>query len=335
MLLKPVRASFLIGLVAAVAAAPAHASHHGSGCCEAPCATPCAAPCAPAMQTVQCTEWVRENYTTTRTAYRVVCKQEAYTCYRCENVMEQRTRTCTYYERVPVVRTVTRKVCEMVPAVEERTCMKPHWSYVTETKMVCKRVDRGHWECREVYCFRKDMMNRLHKLCHRHKDCCCECNSCCEECPAPTRTKKVWCSCWVTEQCPTTCCRKVCTMVPEKVCVRVCRPVYKTVTCQETVCTCVAKHRVVTENVCVRRMVPVQATRTVRVCVPFQETVTCCRMVPRVVTRQVPCAVANACCANVCCEEHAPRCHRRLFGGLWGHHHNECDGCGEGCGGCH
>jgi hypothetical protein len=327
MLLKPVRASFLIGLVAAVAAAPAHASHHGRDCCETPCAAPCAAPGAPAaVQTITCTEWVPETYKTTRTCYRYECRQQTYTCYRCEYTRETRTRTCTYYERVPEVRTVTRTVCEMVPAVEERTCLRPHWSYVTETKMVCKRVDRGHWECREVYSFTKDLRNRLHRLCHRH-DCC----DCCECCERPVRLKKVWCPCWVTEQHPVTCCRKVCTMVPEKVCVRVCRPVYKKVTCQETVCRCVAKQRVETYTVCVPHMVPVQAVRTVRVCVPYTETVTCCRMVPRTVTRQVPSAVAQCCCANVCCcEGHAPRCHRRLFAG-WRHHRHDCDGCGDCC----
>jgi hypothetical protein len=333
MLLKPVRATFLIGLVAAAAVAPARASHHGDGCCGTPCAAPCEAACAPATQTVTCTEWVRENYTTTRTAYRYECKQEAYTTYRCEYSQETRTRTCTTYERVPECQTRTRTVCTMVPAVEERTCMRPHYSYVTETKMVCKTVHSGHWECREVYCFGRDLQNRLRRFGHRH-DCCDCCQPC--ACERPTRTKKVWVRTCETVQCPVTSCRKVCTMVAEKVTVNVCRPVYRQETYQVTCYRCVPKQHVETYTVCVPHQVAVPATRTVRVCVPYQETVTCCRMVPRTVTRQVPCAVAQACGCNVCGEEHGHRCHRRFFGaGLFGGHRHGCDeGCGDGCG-CH
>ena len=325
MLLKPVRASFLIGLVAAAAVAPARASNHGDG----DCGPSAAAPAAPATQTVTCTEWVPENYTTTRTAYRWECKQEAYTCYRCEYTNETRTRTCTYYERVPEVQTRTRCVCTMVPTVEQRTCLRPQYSYVNETKMVCKTVDRGHYECREVYDGWADFRNRLGKLCHRRNDCC----EPCEPCAPPTRLKKVWVPCKETVQCPVTCCRKVCTMVPETRQVTVCRPVYRQESYQVTCYRCVPKQRVETYTVCVPHQVPFQSTRTVRVCVPYQETVTCCRMVPRTVTRQVPAPVAQACCANVCCEEHGNHCERRFFGGLFkrGHHGH---GDGEGCG-CH
>jgi hypothetical protein len=315
MLLKPVRASFLIGLVAAAAVVPARASHPGSDASAAPAA----ASSAPATQTVQCIEYVPEKYTTTRTCYRYECRKEAYTCYRCEYVRETRTRTCTYYERVPEVRTVTRKVCTLVPVVEERTCLRPHWSYVTETKMVCRRVDRGHWECREVYSFTKDLRNRLHRLFH-HNDCCCA--ECCQ--PCPTRVRKVWVPCYVTEQCPVQVCRKVCTLVPEKVKVTVCKPVYKEETCQVTCYRCVPRQRVETYTVCVPRLVPVQAYRTVRVCVPYEEKVTCCRLVPRVVTRQVPAAVAQCCSAPVCCEQQAYRCHRRHFRGFRHAHHDCC-----------
>jgi hypothetical protein len=286
------------------------------------------------MRTVTCTEWVPEHYNTTRTCYRYECRQEAYTCYRCEYSQETRTRTCTTFERVPECQTRTRTVCTMVPAVEERTCMRPHYSYVTETKMVCKTVRHGHWECREVYCFSRDLQHRLGRLCHRH-DCCDCCQPCCER---PTRTKRVWVTCCETVQCPVTCCRKVCTMVPEKTCVHVCRPTYHTETYQVTCYRCVPHQHVETYTVCVPHMVPVPATRTVRVCVPYQETVTCCRMVPHTVTRQVPCAVAQACCANVCCEEHGCHCQRRFFGGLFRGHHGCEEGCGEGCGGgcgCH
>jgi hypothetical protein len=317
MLLKPFRARFLIGLVAAAAVAPARADHNGGGCCEAPC--------APAMRTVTCTEWVPQQYTTTRTAYRSECRQEAYTAFRCEYSTETRTRTCTYYERVPECQTRTRTVCTMVPTVEERTCMRPHYSYVNETRMVCRTVDRGHYECREVPCHWQGLRNRFRR--HGHGDCC----DCCDPCPPPTRTVKVWVPCKVTVQCPVTSCRRVCTMVPEKTCVTVCRPVYRQETYQVTCYRCVPRQRVETYTVCVPHRVAFQATRTVRVCVPYQETVTCCRMVARTVTRQVPCPVAE-CCYSPCCEGHGTRCHRRFFGGHRQHH--ECGGCESGCG-CH
>jgi hypothetical protein len=318
MLLKPVRASFLIGLVAAAAVTPARADHGGpnGGCCAE------AAPCAPAVRTITCTEWVRENYTTTRTAYRYECRQEAYTAYRCEYSQETRTRTVCHYERVPEVQTRTRCVCTMVPHVEQRTCMRPSYSYVTETHMVCKTVDRGHWECREVYSPCKAMCQRFGRRRHHGGGCG---DDCCEPCPPPpTRTRKVWCPCMVTVQCPVTRCRRVCTMVPETRCVTVCRPVYRTETYTVTCYRCVPRQHVETYTVCVPHTVPYQATRTVRVCVPYQETVTCCRMVPRTVTRQVPCAVAE-CCYSPCGEEHGARCRRRFFGGHRSHGGGCCD----------
>jgi len=268
---------------------------------------------------------VRENYTTTRTAYRTECRQEAYTAYRCELVPETKTRVVTCYHRVPETRTEVRTVCEYVSAMEERTCMKPCWSTVTETVMTCKKVDRGHYECREVYSHRKAMQNRLHSLCHR--------NDCCEPClPPPCKTVKTWCPCWVTEQCPVTRCKKVCTMVPEKVCVKVCRPVTRQVTCQVCSYRCVAEQKTETYTCCVSRQVAVPCTRTVRVCVPYQETVTCCRMVPRTVCRTVPCPVADCCSAACCCEQ--AKCHRRFsFAGLR-HHHESCDSCGSSCSSC-
>jgi hypothetical protein len=65
------------------------------------------------------------------------------------------------------------------------------------------------------------------------------------------------------------------------------------------------------------RKVACKATRTVRVCVPYEVEVECCRMVSRCVTRQVPE------CASDCCER------SRLFGGR---HNRGCDrGCDRGC----
>src|SRR5262249_21089775 len=158
---KPVRLAFLVGLVAAAAAATARADHDGAPC----------PPSAPAMQTVTCTEWVPQNYTTTRTCYRYECKQETYTAYRCEYTTECRTRVVTRCKWVPTVEPRCRTVCTMVPAVEHRVVCKPHWHYVTETCMRTRCVDRGHYECREVYCFCQDMKNRMHRMGHRH-DCC-------------------------------------------------------------------------------------------------------------------------------------------------------------------
>jgi len=323
MLLKPVRAAFLVGLVAAAASTPVRANVW-SGCCN-----PCPAPCA----TVQVTECVPEYYKTTRTCYRWECRPEKYTAYRCEYRQEQRTRTCTYYERVCETKPVVRTVCTMVPTTEWKTCMRAHYSHVTETKMVCKTVTRGHWECREVYSFAKDLRNRFRGLCGRHNDCC---DPCCQPCcEAPTRTRKVWVTCRETIQCPVTCCRKVCTMVPEKVQVTVCRPVYRQETCHVTCYRCVPKTRVETYTVCVPHRVAYQAVRNVRVCVPYTQEVTCCRMVSRVVTRSVPAPVAQACCANACCET-STCCQRRFFGGLRNRCRSSCDsGCGSSCGGCH
>jgi hypothetical protein len=81
------------------------------------------------------------------------------------------------------------------------------------------------------------------------------------------------------------------------------------------VCTyqCVTENRVVKETCWETRKVPCKATRTVRVCVPCEETVTCCRMVPKTVTRQVPCAPA---CSNDCCESRFGGLFRNLGGRL-------------------
>ena len=74
--------------------------------------------CAPATQTVCVTEWVKENYTTTRTVNRTECVQEAYTAYRTECVPETRTRVCTVNRMVPEYRDEVRTVCVSVPTVE-------------------------------------------------------------------------------------------------------------------------------------------------------------------------------------------------------------------------
>jgi len=273
------------------------------------------------MKTIQVTECVPETYETTRTAYRYECKQETYTAYKTECVPETRTRVCTVYKRVPEMRTEVRNVCVKVPCVEERTVMKRHWEKQTCTHMVCKTVDRGHWECKEVPCAGALFGSWLHKCCH-HSDCCDACEPCC---PPPTRTVKCWVPCKVTEQCPVTTCKRVCVEVCCKVNVTVCKTVVKQ-ECHQVCCyKCVPEQKTECYTVNVRRCVPYQACRTVRVCVPYQEKVTCCRMVARTVTRQVECAPACppcSSCGNECCEGS----HRR-FAGLFHREH----GCGCGC----
>ena len=306
----------LFGAVAAVAVSSARAD----------CCNPCPAPCAPAMKTITCTEYVRENFTTTRTCYKYECKQESYTAYKTVCVPETRTRCVTCYKRVPEMRTQTVNVCVKVPCVEERTVMKRHWETQTCTRMVCKTVDRGHWECKEVPC--GESSNWLRGLGHR-RDCCNPCEPC--ACPR-TRTVKCWVPCRETIQCPVTTCKRVCVCVPCKVQVNVCKTVTKQ-ECRQVCCyKCVPETRNECYTVNVRKCVPYQACRTVRVCVPYQQTVTCCRMVPRTVTRQVPCETAPACAptSGCGCESGCGTgcgCSHRRFAGLF---HRE-RGCGCGC----
>jgi hypothetical protein len=303
MVWQPVRIILLFGAVAAVAASPARAD-----CCN-PAPAPC---CAPAMKTIQVTECVPEKYQVTRTAYKTECKVETYTAYKSVCVPEVRTRVCTVTKKVPVWTEVCRNVCVKVPCVEERTICKKTWTTEQVTTMVCKTVDRGHYECKEVPDHFTDFCNRLKHSCHRH-DCCEPC-----DCPCPAmKTVKCWVPCKVTEQCPVTHCKRVCVETPCKVQVTV----YKTETRQEKhkVCTyqCVPESRTETYTVNVAKCVPYQATRTVNVCVPYQETVTCTRMVSRTVCRQVPVECAPEC----------DTCHRSRFH-FTGLRHREHCGCG-------
>jgi hypothetical protein len=280
------------------------------------------------MKTICETVCVPETYTTTRTAYKYVTRTEAYTAYKSVCVPETRTRVCTVYKQVPEVRTEVRNVCVQVPVVEERTVMQRRWETQTYTKMVCRTVDRGHWECKEVPCHRAQFASLLHRCGHRN-DCCNSCEPCC---PPPTRTVKCWVPCKVTEQVPVTCCKRVCVEVPCKVKVNVCRTVTRQETYQVTCYRCVPENRTETYTVNLVKCVPYQATRNVCVCVPYQETVTCTRMVAKTVTRQVPCApeCAPSCApASTCCDTcHRSRCHR--FAGLFQRER----GCGHGGHGC-
>jgi len=184
-----------------------------------------------------------------------------------------------------------------VTTYEERTVMKTCYQTVQETVMEKKLVRLGHWECRET-CGGGLLGGGLFGGGHGHG------NNCCDPCATsctPVRTKKVWVCCPEYTCCPRTVCKKVCVQVPTVCKVPVCRQVWEDVTVN--VCT----YQCVTENVVQKytcyetRQVPCKATRVVRVCVPYQETVTCCRMVSRCVERQVP--VCNtSCCNTSCCE---------------------------------
>src|SRR5262249_40571696 len=153
--------------------------------------------------------------------------------YRCESVPVVREQVYTAYRRVPEMQTQVRRVCVNVPTVEERTVMKPCWTTQTVTTYTTKCVDRGHYECREVYSPRAAIGTRAHN--HHPRNACSP-----PPCPTPTKTVKVWVPCMVQIQVPHTTCKRVCTMVPTKVCVTVCRQVVR----EETY------------NVCVWRCVP-------------------------------------------------------------------------------
>jgi hypothetical protein len=230
---------------------------------------------------------------------------------------------------VPEVRTVTRTECVCVPSVEQRTVMTTHVSYKPVTRMCRRCVDRGHYECREVPCG-PSFGERLRALCHRHKKCGCEseCNECCA--PPRTKTVKCWVPCKVWEEYPVTTCQRVCESVPVTCNVTVHHYQTRQVPCQVTCMKCVPESHAETYQVCVPHQVAYQATRTVCVCVPHQETYTATRMVARTVARQVPVTTCAASpCAESCGQESCGHRCRFHFGRR--HHHKSC-GCDSGCG---
>jgi hypothetical protein len=292
MLRQSVRIALLVGTVAAVAsAAPARAADQiaTNGCCS------------PATRTICVTECVPETYTVKKICYTTEQKVEKYTAYRCETHQECRERTVCTIRRVQEMQEQCKKVCVRIPVCEDRTVMKPHYSYVTETKYVTKCVDRGHYECKEVYSSFKAFYNGLGSLCGRNS-CCDPCGSSCGSCCAPSNcvTKKCWVPCMVQEQCPVTCCRKVCDMQPCVIKVNTCRTEIREEKCMVCVTKCIPETHVEKYTACVRTMVPYEACRTVCCRVPHEECVTCTRMVARTVTREVPCAPACAPACNTC-----------------------------------
>jgi len=295
----------------------------------APAAAPAASDCTQ-YRTICVKEWVPEKYTCEVTTYKTECKQEKYTAYRCEKVCEQKTRTVTCYKMVKECKPVTKTVCEYVPCCETKTVMKQCVKWVNVEKTVKKCVDRGHWECKEVACG-PTIGERLASLGHHH-GCCDPCNPCPTTCCAPcprTKTVKCWVPCKVWEEHKVCCKERVVECVPTTCTVKTCKKVEKQVTCNVTVCRCVPECKTETYTCVTNKMVPYEACRTVKVCVPCKQTVEKCRMVCREVQKQV----AVTCCPTTCCES---KCHRFHFNvsGLF-HRSCGCDSCGSTPSCCH
>jgi hypothetical protein len=244
------------------------------------------------MRTVCVTEWVPENYVTTRTTYKTELVQEKYTAYRTECVPEVHSRTVVVNRMVPEVREEVRSTWVSVPSVETRTVLKPVVTCKPVTTISRKCVDMGHYECREVPC-RESLLARWRK--HGHHDCC-------DECPPPTKTVQVWCPNKVWVETPVTTMVRTCQMVPTSVQVTVCHRVEKKEVVKVNYCRCVAETKVENFTVMVSKSVAYPATRTVARCVPVEEKVTCTRMVARVVEKQVP---VETCCYTPCCTSHS------------------------------
>jgi hypothetical protein len=288
---------------------------------------------------------VPEYYTVKRTCYRTECRTETYNTCRTECVPEWREQVCCVVKRVPVVREECRKVCKMVQTCEERTVMKTCYKTVQETVMQKQLVRLGHWECYET-CHKPLLGGHgnggglLGGLCHKNNcndPCADNCGQCANTCTTyKTRTHRRWVHCPEYRCCPKTVCKRVCVQVPTVCKVNVCRPVWTEQRVKVCTYQCVTERQVKKVCVMVRRQVPCQATRTVRVCVPYQVDVKCCRMVPRQVQREVPCAPATNCApANACCEQTTCcQTRNRCFSGLrnrggrgCGHHNRNADCC--------
>jgi hypothetical protein len=328
-MVSQIRLALLIGAITAVAVSPVGASFRAQRCCDNPCGP---STTAPAYRTVTCTEWVRENYTTTRTVYKVQCRQEYYDAVRCERVPVCKDVCVNVTKRVPVWTEQCRKVCHKVTCYEDRVVNKTCYKYVQETCMKKQLVRLGHWECREVCGLFGGGGGGLFSG-HGHGGGCCDSgcgnNNCCQDSCRPARTRKVWVSCPEYRECPVTVCRKVAYCVPTTCKVAVCRNEWREEKCKVCTYQCVTEKCIKKVTCYETRQVAYKACRTVRVCVPCTETVTCCKMVPRQVCRQVPCAPAcntNSCgsscgnsCGNDCCNTGG------FFGRLRG-------GFGGGCG---
>jgi hypothetical protein len=311
MLFTRVRIALLVCSFVAVAVLTARADDKTDDKKPEPIPAPKAPPAAaaPAYKTVCVTEWVPETYTGTRTVYKKECVPEKYTAYRTECTAECKTRTCTFNRVVSEWVEEARTVCVCTPVQEERTVMKKVVTCVPVTTMVCKTVDNGHWECKEVACG-PTLTERLHGLLgklKRHHDCGCEsacgdsCGGCETACAPRTKTVKVWVSCKTTVQVPCTRMERKVECVPEKCMVTVNKMVPTTKMVKVCKTRCVPETKTETYTVMVPHKVAYEATRMVTKCVPVTEKYTCCKMVARQVEKQVACDTG---CGESCCEEH-------------------------------
>ncbi len=319
MVCQPLRFALLIGVITAVAVSPVRANFRAPNCCN-PCGP---STTAPAYRSVGCTEMVREAYTTKRTAYKMECRTETYDVCKTECVPVCKERTVCVTKRVPVVKEEIRKVMHNVTVYEDRVVNKTSHKYVKETVMKKQLIRLGHWESKEVPALLGGIGGGLGGLLgghgHNHGSACADpCKTACPDtaksnsCPTACRTHTVkhWVCCPEYRDCPVTVCKKVCVTEAVKCKVAVCKQ-----ECREEkvkVCT----YQCVTENVVQKytayetKKVTTKATRTVRVCVPYEETVTCYRLVPRAVTPPATTACSptancrEACGTNTnCCRE--------------------------------
>ncbi len=291
MVCQPVRIALLLGAITAVAVSPARAQSQP---------TPPPAAAAP-TRTIQVTEMVPEQCTKKVVTYQRVCKTEQYQACKWVCTTECRERTCCVVKYVPVMTTVQKKVCKTVTVNEKRIVNKTCYKNVSETVQQKRLVELGHWECKE----RPALLGSL--FTHGggcgtgcatgcNTGCATGCNTGCNTC-ARTVSHKVWVYCPKYDCCPVQVCKRVCYTQPVEVCVPVCKRVEECVTCQ--VCT----HKLVREQVTHKYNVPVlkkvayTATRTVSCCQPVETTVNYTQMVPRCVTREVPCNTCDTCCA--------------------------------------
>ena len=285
---------------------------------------------------------MRENYTTKRTAYKVECRTETYQTCKTVCVPECIEKTVCVTKRVPVMKEGWRKVCKKVTCWVVRTVNKTTYKYEQQTCTKKTLVRLGHWECKEVPAlfsgfgggglFSGHGCGSSCGSCSTGCNDACSnaCNSCSNACK--TRTVKHWVACPEYKECPYTVCKKVPVCEQVKCKVAVCKNVW--VEEKVKVCTyqCVTEQQKVKCTVYTKKTVPCTATRTVRVCVPYETEVTCCKLVPKTVTRQVACAPA---CGNTCgnaCNDSC--CREGLFSRLRSRVRHNGDCCRESCSSC-
>jgi hypothetical protein len=145
-------------------------------------------------------------------------------------------------------------------------------------------------------------------------------NNCNDNC-RPARTRKVWVHCPEYRECPVTVCKKVCVTEAVKCKVNVCKPVWREEKVKVCTYQCVEEKQVVKVTEYETRQVPCKGTRTVRVCVPYEEVVNCCKWVRREVAPKCAPVCAPACpqpaacptTTNNCCD---PCARTGFFSGL-------------------